>query len=178
MLRNMSKFIFPVLAMVLLGLGCSNERKPALIDEQPDRAVPIEQSTEKVIYNILNMVQKNGQFYATVASSTMFGGDEAVKQAVMETGCDVDRITDGSCAPSLNNNYYISKKFSPKLTFLLAQSVKISILQDLNMTQISAEHLFNLFTQTDAFAMGENRTPFIIDLEDGKINKIEQFYTP
>lgn len=139
---------------------------------------PTDKSEEHVIYNIFNVEKKNQTFYFTVASSQWLVGDKAVEVAIKETGCKAERIRDGACAPSLNNGFYISKKFSPKMTLLLADNAEIFTFKESKLTKISAQTFFNFFTQTDAFVMEGNHIPFLIEIENQKIQRIESQYTP
>lgn len=174
----MSQYIVFTLAVCLLFSGCSFNTKNVSKTENTNAVAPVVQPTEKDVYTILKVEQKKKQLYATIASSTMLSGNTALQLAIQETGCPEAKITDGECAPSLNNGFYISRKLGKELTLPLSKNVEVFLVQGTEPVQMTGDQFFNLFTQTDAFSLGENRTPFLIEVVDGQIKKVEQQYIP
>ena len=110
--------------------------------------------------------------------SVMTQGDAAVNLAIKETKCPKARIFDGDCAPSLNNNFYISKKRTPRtLTATLETKVVLNTPSPdgLVSQETTVEKLFNLFNQTDAY---NSDSPFRIEEKDGVATQIEEQYIP
>ena len=56
---------------------------------------------------IKSVFSKNGNNYIVADPVSYLGGEAAIQAAMKDTGCARDHITDGNCAPSLNNGFYI-----------------------------------------------------------------------
>ncbi|MBP9732528.1 MAG: hypothetical protein KBD29_03665 [Candidatus Magasanikbacteria bacterium] len=138
-------FIAPI-----LGFGCNSEnRSPdttVVTTTVQDTPVITERiSGSHVVYHVYAVSQKKDTFEISVASTTMFGGNEATKVAIEETNCKLDDVS--SCAGSLNNGFYISKKMSKKFSVSLPIDVMIVILQNgTEPVEITSEHFYNLYT--------------------------------
>ncbi len=138
------------------------------------------QGTEQTIYNIMDVEQKDGQLYLTVKSARMFSGDKAQEQAIKETGCPMERIKNGDCAPSLNNGFYISKQLSPEQRLAVSDDAQILVLDytTVQLMQVNRGEFFKSYTQTNGVVAGGFNTPFTLEIKDGQINRVEQQYIP
>jgi len=167
--------------------GCSiNSQK----NNSPATPVPQEQTENVPISNTINdevfidnkvafikkITFQQNQYTMDVETTEMLNGDEAIAKAIAETGCSKERIFDGDCAPSLNNNFYFSKVRVNK-TLTANTDVKVFLITSpsMELRESSLEQLKNLFEQTDAFDI---KTPFRIEEKNGIISKITQQYIP
>lgn len=171
-------FISVLAVIILAGNGCSYNQ-PGSVSSSTETAPTNSQagakSTAKQIAYIKNSSQKQDKYYLDLDYAQMYGGDEAVTVALNETGCSREKISDGNCAPSLNNGFYISNPDRATTTLLLPPTVKIMI-EDKGAQQksISTENFIKLWKEKQI----TEKTPFIVSQENGVITKLAEQYLP
>ncbi|NCS99516.1 hypothetical protein GW765_00885 [Candidatus Parcubacteria bacterium] len=131
------------------------------------------------VYQIVNIEPAGtGQYSMRVRSTAEYGGDYAIEKAIEETGCERSRIYDGDCAPSLNNNFYLSTAFGDEQVLTISQDTNIFLYEGDHLRATSQEAFVNLFTQTDAFGGGDYWQPFILEIHKTDVLNITAVYLP
>ncbi|MFA5820704.1 MAG: hypothetical protein WC873_01175 [Candidatus Gracilibacteria bacterium] len=173
---------------VILFTACNKNSEETTVTE--DKEAPIEykemtqlpseesspSSTTPVAY--VNQIFQEGDTYkAEIDKATMYGGRKAIEVAMEETKCPIEKVFNGDCAPSLNNNFYISNPEKKMETLEMDDKSKIEIYTTGEKREIGLEELYNLWTQTDAFRAGTDL--FMVEISPtGKITKMSPLYLP
>lgn len=108
-----------------------------------------------------------GEKFMNFDNIEMFQGEEAITAAMEDTGCPREKITDGNCAPSLNNNFYIRDKGASKSPLELSKDLKIFNSSGVEITYEQLKAYQYLAT-----------TPFYIEEVDGKVITLIEQYLP
>lgn len=132
-------------------------------------------ATEGII--VMNVSQEGKIYKVEIDKATMYGGRKAIEVAMEETKCPIGKVFNGDCAPSLNNNFYISNPEKKTETLEIDANAKIEVYTADEKREIDLEGFYNLWTQTDAFSGGYQF--FTVESgPTGKITKMSSVYLP
>lgn len=145
---------------------------------------PADQSSTNInskgtpIYFIKKIAEKTGSYTVDIDAALIFSGEDAIEIASKETGCSKQQLMDGDCAPSLNNDFYISNPDKTTQTLSISSNVKVSLLQDtdhgMDLKETTFENFKNMFA-ADGFTKD---TPYTLVIHRGIISDMEQYYLP
>ncbi|MFA4891007.1 MAG: hypothetical protein WC604_01465 [Candidatus Gracilibacteria bacterium] len=181
LLKN--SLLIALAAILLTACNKTQDKTPEetpIIEDQAMTQLPSEEnspsSTTSVAY--VNQISQEGDTYkAEIDTATMYGGRKAIEVAMEETKCPIGEVFNGDCAPSLNNNFYISNPEKKTETLEIDSNSKIEVYTADEIREIDLEGFYNLWTQTDAFMAGWNL--FTIEIgPTGKITRLSSVYLP
>jgi len=177
--KKLSRNVLLIGLTIILVTACNNNQETPLAYKEITQ-LPSEEnspsSTISVAY-IKQISQEGDTYKADIDIATMYGGQKAIEVAIEETKCPIEKVFDGDCAPSLNNNFYISNPEKGTETLTIDSNSKIEIYTADELREIDLEGFYSLWTQTDAFTNGWNL--FTIEIETtGKITKLSSVYLP
>jgi len=109
----------------------------------------------------------------------IFSGEDAIQAAMKDTGCSKENITSGTCAPSLNNGFYIRNSSSSTEKYSVTLSTEAYLISQTDSSQLEKVGPLELKQRFDTGELTGLRTaPFWLTVKDGKVLKIEQQYIP
>lgn len=158
------------------------ELQRALINSITPRAVePVVTPTRgpEPVFYLVDITKKGSLYTAKINNAMMYFGEDAITQAIAETGCVLEKII--VCAPTAPKGYYVSKNTSADNTLPIAADAKIAQMIDGVLTPSSAERMFTQATQGEGFVMSvdsQERTPFLMTFADGVIIEITERQIP
>lgn len=165
---------------IILLTACNNNSEETPIEYKEMTQLPSEEtspsSTTSVAY-VQQISQEGDTYKAKIDIATMYGGRKAIEVAMEETKCPIGTVFNGDCAPSLNNNFYISNLEKKMETLEIDNNAKIEVYTADKLRGIDLEGFYSLWTQTDAFTEGWNL--FTIEISPtGKITRLTSVYLP
>lgn len=163
---TMKPLVVFILAIAFLTACASSSQTPSQTSQLSTQPTPD--------YSILPMVyikslyeRDGGGKFMKFDNVEMLQGEEAIIAAIEDTKCPREKITDGNCAPSLNNNFYIRDKGERNNSLELSKDVKIFNASGAEIT----------YAELKAYSSLE-ATPFYIEEADGKVITLIEQYLP
>ncbi len=107
----------------------------------------------------------------------IFVGEEATVAAMQDSGCSRENVI--TCAPSLNNSFYVRNLSSSTQKFAAGLSTDISLLSQTDGVSLEKVGALEMKKRLEAWpAERIVVTPFWITVKNGKIVTIEEKYIP
>lgn len=149
-------------------LECVSKKNP---EDLTPQLVPQIQLPEPHSVYIKSLYERDGGGkFMSFNNVLWLQGEEAIVTAMKDTGCPREKITDGNCAPSLNNDFY-KKDLGPNDTPLeISNDVKI---YDMINQKMTYEELKEHYKNNQYFEI-----VFDVKILDGKVVEIHEKYNP
>ncbi|OGH67069.1 MAG: hypothetical protein A3B90_00575 [Candidatus Magasanikbacteria bacterium RIFCSPHIGHO2_02_FULL_41_13] len=113
----------------------------------------------------------------TLDPITMFSGDEATAAAMQDTKCSKAKVI--TCAPSLNNNFYIRNLSNETQNLTVTLSTDVYLESASDTTELKKVGILELKKISETWPLERlSITPFWVTARDEKVSKIEQQYIP
>lgn len=103
-------------------------------------------------------------------------GEEAVQQVIKDTGCPREKVYE--CAPSMNNDFYISNPEKETKLYRVSNSAKLQIMINPGspvLSGITFQEFADLYNSDQLLL---KQLPFNFKLQNGEIIFVEEQYTP
>lgn len=133
--------------------------------------------TEEQTGYIKAVYEKNKKRYLDIDYIQQFTGEDAIEEAMKDTGCGKEKIYE--CVASLNNGFYIKNQDSLIRTFEISPISQIKIQPIKGLINVSYEEFKKGFLPREATGhFLYEITPFIIEINNGVVQKIIEQYIP
>jgi len=135
---------------------------------------------EKAIGFIKKVYEKSSKRYLEIDYIQMFSGEAAIEAAMEDTGCSREKISNGDCAPSLNNGFYIRNNNSQIRIFEISNKAIIKSLKEENMSEMPVQFSYfkSIFSDETPEHQWLKTAPYNIEISGGIITLISQQYLP
>lgn len=173
--------MFLFVSLSFFGFYFGVKYRAVVIEKNQPTSIPSNQGvSEKAIGFIKKVYEKSDKKYLDIDYIQMFSGEAAIKAAMEDTGCSREKVSNGDCAPSLNNNFYIRNQDSQIRTFEISDKVTIISLKVENMEEMPVQFSYfkSIFSDDTPDRQWLKIAPYNIEIDEGIITLISQQYLP
>lgn len=170
--HNKRVIITAILACLAVLLGTLLRYSPVYAPASPAS----EEAVRDFYGFIRDMRQGEGTVMVIVDEFQFLSGEEAIAQAMRDTGCPRDKVAD--CIPSLNNDFYIRAKDPNSYSYRIAPDASVIVLKN-GTSPLEEAMTTDQFASHYASLQNILRSmPFALTAHGSTLVKVEQKYIP